>query len=71
MGAQSNARRCFTAQLERISALDPCLSRPTIEKYLPHLNKFAFDHLFTVVSLLEWRQTGGSTLDEYRGADLL
>ncbi|MBN1163060.1 MAG: hypothetical protein JXB45_00640 [Candidatus Krumholzibacteriota bacterium] len=67
----SNARRCFQTQLEGCTSLGRYLSPEAIETHLPGLNKFAFDHLFTAVSLLEELEGGKSTLQDYRDDDLL
>ncbi|MBU8922812.1 MAG: hypothetical protein KOO63_13425 [Bacteroidales bacterium] len=62
---------CFKTQLERCPAIGSIVSMPWIKQRVPGMNKYSFDHLFTVTSLIEDLVTGRSTLSEFDDTGLI
>ncbi|MBN2184991.1 MAG: DUF1933 domain-containing protein [Candidatus Krumholzibacteriota bacterium] len=62
--------KCFREQAYGCEAVGDYLSSKEIEALLPGLNKSAFDHIFTLTSLIEDITTGTSSLSRYLDNDL-
>ncbi len=67
----SGIMMCFRDQMYGCEATSDYLSSEEIEILLPSLNKFAFDHIFTVASLIEDLSSGQSSLVKYLNSDLI
>ena len=63
--------RCFMEQFEGCEAVPEYLSQESVASILPSLGARAFDHLFTVSSLIEDITCGESTIERYEGIDLV
>jgi hypothetical protein len=58
-------------QFEGCEAVPEYLSQESVASILPSLGARAFDHLFTVSSLIEDITCGESTIERYEGIDLI
>lgn len=56
---------CLTKQLTNCEAISEYLDPLSIKKMINNLNRRYFHNLFTIVSLIEWRTSGKSTLENY------
>ncbi len=68
---RSNMIACLRRQIERSGAISSCLDTAEIEKSLPGINRLAFDHLFTLTSLIEEDELGESSLSAYSDSTLV
>jgi asparagine synthase (glutamine-hydrolysing) len=69
--ADSSTRKCFDSQLKNCPAIGEYLSMDGIRKNLEVMEKMGFDHLFTLVSLMEMVQSGSSSIEQYRESKLI
>jgi asparagine synthase (glutamine-hydrolysing) len=69
--SRSAVIRCFMEQFEGCEAVPEYLSQESVASILPSIGARAFDHLFTVSSLIEDITCGESTIERYEGIDLI
>lgn len=69
--SRSAVVRCFMEQFEGCEAVPEYLSQDSVASIMPSLGARAFDHLFTVSSLIEDITCGESTIERYEGIDLI
>ncbi len=62
---------CFMEQFEGCEAVPEYLSQEAVARMIPSLNKYAFDHLFTVSSLIEDLTCGESSIERYFDRDMI
>ncbi|UCG50527.1 MAG: hypothetical protein JSW58_09975 [Candidatus Latescibacterota bacterium] len=69
--ADSSTRKCLDSQLKNCPAIGEYLSVDGIRKNLEGMDKMGFDHLFTLVSLMEMVQSGSSSIEQYLESELM
>jgi asparagine synthase (glutamine-hydrolysing) len=57
---------CLREQLDACGAIDRYLSADAIRSHLHRLNRYQFDHIFTITSAIEEAATRPTTLERYR-----
>lgn len=71
LDGRSAVVRCLMEQFEGCDAVPEYLSQEAVASIMPSLGAHAFDHLFTVSSLIEDITCGESTIERYAGIDLV
>jgi len=68
---ETNIMQCFFKQLENCDALYNYMSKKGIVENVCYIDKMGFDHLFTLVSLVEKIKCHSSTIEDYMKSDLI
>jgi asparagine synthase (glutamine-hydrolysing) len=68
--AGPNLRACFSRQVAEVPAIRDVLRLPPADTLLNTLDISRFSTLFTLTSLIEYLDTGRSTIEEYRDEDM-